>query len=104
MKKRIKIITISIALVFFVIALNFSPKSKVNRKLREEFKAEFLTYQSNIDFANIELKNNTSTFFDMDILELNSNMLYFDDELEDFTEDLEESLYDHENINDDIII
>lgn len=104
MKKRIMVITVSVTLVSFFITFNFLQKNKVNRQIREEFKEELLTYQSNIDFANMELTNDMSSFFDMDILDLANNMLYFDDTLGDFTEDLEDSLYDYEDTNDNMII
>ncbi len=104
MKKRIMVITVSVILVSFFITFNFLQKNKVNRQIREEFKEELLTYQSNIDFANMELTNDMSSFFDMDILDLANNMLYFDDTLGDFTEDLEDSLYDYEDTNDNMII
>lgn len=103
MKKKIRIITIGIIVVSFFITLNFLPKSKVNRKVREKFKAEFFTEQSNMDFTNIELENNISSFFDIDILEVSTNMVYFDDDVLDFDEELEDSLYDYEDINEDII-
>lgn len=104
MKKRTMVITVSVILVSFFITFNFLQKNKVNRQIREEFKEELLTYQSNIDFANMELTNDMSSFFDMDILDLANNMLYFDDTLGDFTEDLEDSLYDYEDTNDNMII
>ena len=104
MKKRIMVITVSVILVSFFITFNFLQKNKVNRQIREEFKEELLTYQSNIDFANMELTNDMSSFFDTDILDLANNMLYLDDTLEDFTEDLEDSLYDYEDTNANMII
>lgn len=103
MRKKRKVIISGLVLLFLV-TLKFLPKSKMNRKVREEFKSEFLTYQTNVDFASIELKDNLSLFFDIDVLELNNNILYFDGVLNDFAENLEDSLYEYENINEDIII
>lgn len=97
MKKKIKIMIVVLFLVTLVIIFNNPSKVKTNRKNRENFKKNLLTYQTNIDLMISSSTIESNVFLNIDISEvLEGNTLYFDNET-DFVEDyLKDSLYDYE--------
>lgn len=97
MKKKIRIMIVVLFLVTLVIIFNNPSKAKTNRKNRESFKKNLLTYQTDIDFKISKETIESNIFLNVDISEvLEGNPLYFDNET-DFVEDyLKDSLYDYE--------
>ncbi len=103
MKKKTRLLLV-VTTLFLIIMVVFyhDSKPKVDRKQREEFKKELLTYQHNIDFFNYETKQNTLSVLGVDIIEVFetcNNDLYFDeDEFDEFAKDIEDIIYDEQDI------